>query len=57
MNIKMFYLIQNTWSIPWIEFKTKRLGTYKKINKISLSWFDDKIHILDNAYEVLALGY
>ena len=43
-------------SMNRIQNKNHRLGTYK-INKISLSWFDNKIHILDNAYEVLALGY
>ena len=31
-------------------------GAYK-INKISLSCFDDKIHILNNGYDGLALGY
>ena len=28
-----------------------------EINKISLSWFDDKIYIQNNGYDGLALGY
>ena len=39
-----------------IQSKNHRIGNYK-INKISLSCFDDKIHILDNGYDGLALGY
>ena len=37
-----------------IQSKDHRIGTYE-INKISLSYFDDKIHIQNNWYDVLAL--
>ena len=36
--------------------KCHRKETYE-INKISLSCFDDKIHILNNGRDGLALGY
>ena len=39
-----------------IQSKAHRLGTYE-INKISLSCFDDKIYILNNEHDGLALGY
>ena len=39
-----------------IKSKDHRIGTYE-INKIYLSCFDDKIHILNNGYDGLALGY
>ena len=39
-----------------IQSKDHRIGTYK-INKISLSCFDDKIYIQNNEYDELALGY
>ena len=39
-----------------IQNKNHRKGTYK-INKISLSCFDDKICIQNNRYDGLALGY
>ena len=39
-----------------IQSKDKRIGT-KKINKISLSCFDDKIYIQTNGYDGLAIGY
>ena len=32
------------------------IGTYK-INKISLSCFDDRIYIQNNGYDGLAFGY
>ena len=38
-----------------IQSKNQRTGTYE-INKF-LSCFGDKIHILDNGYDGLALGY
>ena len=38
-----------------IQSKNHRIGTYE-INKISLSYFDDKIYILNNGYIGLALG-
>ena len=43
-------------SMNTIQSKNHRIGTYE-INKISLSCFDDKIHILNNTYDGLALGY
>ena len=43
-------------SMNRIQSKDLRKGTYE-INKISLSWFDDKIHILNNGYDGLALCY
>ena len=39
-----------------IQSKNHRLVTYK-INKIFLSWFDDEIYILNNRYNILALGH
>ena len=39
-----------------IQSKDHRIGT-SEINKISLSWFDDKINILNNGYDGLALGF
>ena len=39
-----------------IQSKDHWIRTYE-INKISLSSFDDKIHILNNSYDGLALGY
>ena len=38
-----------------IESKNHRIGSYE-INKILLSWFDDKIHSLKNRHDGLALG-
>ena len=42
-------------SMNRIESKNHRIGSYE-INKILLSWFDDKIHSLKNRYDGLALG-
>ena len=39
-----------------IQSKDHRTGTYK-VNKISLSCFDDKISVQKNGYDGLALGY
>ena len=39
-----------------IQNKDHRKGTYE-VNKISLSYFDDKIYIQNNRYDGLALGY
>ena len=38
------------------QVKDRRIRTYE-INKISLSCFDDKMHILNNGYDGFALGY
>ena len=43
-------------SINRIQTKNQWIGTYE-INKISLSMFDDKMHILSNRYDGLVLGY
>ena len=43
-------------SINRIQSENRRIGTYE-INKMSLSCFDDKIYILNNGYDGLALGY
>ena len=40
----------------WIQSENHKIGTYE-INKISLSCFDDKIYILNNGCDGLALGY
>ena len=45
-----------THSMSRIQSKNHRIGTYE-INKISLSWFDDKIYIINNGYDGFALGY
>ena len=39
-----------------IQSKDHGAGTYE-INKIALSYFDDKIYIQNNGYDVIALGY
>ena len=39
-----------------IQSKDHKIGTYK-INKISLSCFDDKSYIQSNGCDGLALGY
>ena len=43
-------------SMNRIKSKNHKIGTYD-INKISLSCFDDNIHILNNGSDGLALGY
>ena len=43
-------------SINRIQTKNHRIET-NEINRISLSCFNDKIHILSNGYNRLALGY
>ena len=49
MNTKMFCWLKNVWDIWWIEFKVEI--------KISLSCFNNKIYILSNGYDGLAVGY
>ena len=39
-----------------MQSKNYKIGTYK-ISKVSLSCFDDKIYILKNGYDELALSY
>ena len=43
-------------SMNRIQSKDNRIETYE-INKISLSYFDDKIYTLNNRYDGLALSY
>ena len=43
-------------SLNRIQSKDHRIGTYE-INKISLSFFDNKIYMQNNRYDGLALGY
>ena len=43
-------------SMNRIQSKYHRIGPYEN-NKISLSYFDDKIYIQNNGYDGLALGY
>ena len=43
-------------SVNRILGKDHRIGK-SEINKISLSYFDDKIYIQNNEYDGLALGY
>ena len=43
-------------SMNRIQSKDHRIGTFE-INKISLSYFDDKIYIQNNGCDGLALGY
>ena len=43
-------------SMNRMQSKNHRIGTYE-INKISLSCFDDKMHILNNGYDGLTLNY
>ena len=51
MNINIFCWIKNVSGTRWIEFKVKikKLITCK-INKFSLSCFEDKINNLDNGF-------
>ena len=52
-------LLNNKWlrrSMNRIQCKDHRIETYK-INKISLSCFNDETHILSNEYDRLAVGY
>ena len=42
-------------SMHRIQSKDQRIGTYE-IKKTSLFCFDDKIYILNNGYDGLALG-
>ena len=44
------------YSLNRIKSKNHRIGTYE-FNKISLSWFDDKIYILNNGHDGSTLGY
>ena len=39
-----------------IQSDNHKIGTYA-VNKVSLSCFDDKIDILNNGYDGLAVGY
>ena len=39
-----------------IQSNNHRIGTYE-INRIFLSWFDDKIHILKHGCDKLVLNY
>ena len=43
-------------SMNRIQSKDYKIGAYE-INKISLSCFDDKMHVQNNAYDRLAFGY
>ena len=57
VNTKMFLLNKKCvrHSMNRIQSENHRLGTYQT-NKISLSCFDDKIYILNNGCDLLALG-
>ena len=44
------------YPINRIQSKVQRIGTYE-INKVLLSYFDDKMYILINRYSALALAY
>ena len=48
MSILMFYLVKKLYDkMKRIQSNLHRIGTYN-LNKISLSCFDDKRHILDD---------
>ena len=55
MNSKTIYLTKKYSDIKLKEFKVKKhkMGTYK-INKISLSCFDDKAFVLNDGIHTLA---
>lgn len=58
MNQKMFYWIKYNLDMQWKEFKVKITEErLMKSTKCSLSCCDDKIHILNDGTDVLALGY
>ena len=56
MNTNMFCWIINVWGIQWIGSKVNTMK-YEPMILTKLSCFDDKIHILNNGYDGLALGY
>ena len=55
MNSKTLYLIKNQLDKKWEELKAKKrkIETYK-VNKISLSCFDDKTSVLNDGIHTLA---
>ena len=55
INSKMFCLIKILLETKWKEFKVKKykLGTYE-IDKMSLSYLDDKRYVLDDGICTLA---
>ena len=55
INLKMFYLIKKNirHKMKRIQSKKHKLGTYE-IDKISLSYFDDKRYVLDDEIRTLA---
>ena len=56
MNTNMFCWTINVWGIQWIGLKVNTIR-YEPEKSAKLSCFDDKIYILNNWYEGLALGY
>ena len=55
MNTKMVCWIINVWDF-WSKTKNDGIRAHE-INKIYLSWFDDKIYIVNNDYNGLTSGY
>ena len=55
INTKMFCWIRSSWENR-IQIKDHGIWA-SEINKSSFSCFDDKIHILNNEYDGLTLGY
>ena len=55
MNTKMVCWMINVWDF-WSKTKNHGIRAYE-INKIYLSWFDDKIYILNIDYNGLTSGY
>ena len=56
VNTNMFCWIINVWGIQWIGSKVNTIK-YEPTKSAKLSCFDDKIYILNNGYDGLALGY
>ena len=58
MNIKVYYLNKKytIHLLNRIQSKVHRIGTYE-INKISLSFFNDRIYIKSNEFGGLVLVY
>ena len=56
VNTNMFCWIINVCGIQWIGSKVNTIK-YEPMESTKLSWFDNKIYILNNGYDGLALGY
>ena len=56
VNTNIFCWIMNVWDIQWIGSKVNTIKN-EPLESTKLSCFDDKIYILNNGHDGLALGY